>query len=119
MDTRLCQLDLTAYEGREVRVVIERPLGSQHPRRPERDLTVHRLLDVPSGQRLDVALLDEGVVLVAEEVLQQDAEREGQARHGAAGERCEGVEPVVDVGLPVHSERVAALEAVLGGHTAI
>ena len=52
----------------------------QHARRRERDLLLRRALDVPARERLDVGRLHEAAVLVAQQVLEQDLQRERQAR---------------------------------------
>ncbi len=58
-------------------------------------------LGVPRGQRLDVVGRDRDAVLVAEQVLEQDLERERQAGDVEPGP-AQGVEPVVVEGLAVH-----------------
>ena len=68
----------------------------------------------PVGHGLDVGLGDRAAIFVAQQVLQQHLHREGQL--GDAGEAVLlGVgQRVVDVGLAVDGERLAAFEAVLG-----
>ena len=59
---------------RHAREVLE-----QYPRGSERDLGGRLRAGVPSGQRLDVARGDAGAVFVAQQVLQEDFQRVGQA----------------------------------------
>ena len=50
----------------------------QHARRPERDLAIGCLVLEPLRDRLDVLLGDRAAVLVAQQIFQQDLERERQ-----------------------------------------
>lgn len=70
---------------------------------------------VPPGQRLDVVGGDVGTVLGAQQVLQQDLQRERERLHvqALAGH---GVEPEDLVGLAVHVQGALGTEAVLTGH---
>ena len=52
----------------------------QHARGAELDLVLDALLRVPARDRLDVGRVDRLAVLVAEQVLEQDAQRVGQGR---------------------------------------
>ena len=47
----------------------------EHARRGERDFTLRAALQIPSGQRLDVRLLDEAPVFLPQQVLEQDFQR--------------------------------------------
>ncbi len=91
----------------------------QHAGRPEVDL-LDRLAAVlqPVGEGGDVGLLDRAAVLVTQQVLEQDAQRKGQAGEVAdllldRREAEIGVAPAADL------ERFAGLEAVRmsGGHS--
>ncbi len=53
----------------------------QDARRHERDLLLDRRGGVPVGEGTDVVRLDEGVVLAAQQVFEQDLHRVRQARH--------------------------------------
>ena len=86
----------------------------EHARGAERDLLIEFLFHVPARERLDVRPLDERAVLVAEQVLEEDAERDGEALDGAAGEPGERVEAEIEVRPTVDGQRIAAAEAVLG-----
>jgi hypothetical protein len=71
----------------------------------------------PVGERGDVGLLDRRAVLVADQVLHQDAQRERQARE-IADFLLDRLQAPVGVGLAADRERLAGLEAVGmgGGH---
>ena len=85
-----------------------------HARRRERDLLGGFVGGVPGGQRLDVPGADRFPVLVAQQVLEQDLQREGQPRDIEPG--LKSVEPV-DLVLPVaDAQRGAGVKAVGGGH---
>ena len=89
----------------------------QHPAGPKGDLAVGLRLGVPVGQRLDVVGGDGHAVLVAEQVFQQDLERERQPRDVEPGV-AQGVEPVVLERLVVHLE--ASMQGVEGiGHEVV
>ena len=75
-----------------------------------------RARHVPFGEREDVVVLDERVVLVSQQVLQQDLETERQAAGVAAGRLVEGGEAVDDVLLAVDGKRRPAPEGILGCH---
>ena len=82
----------------------------------ERDLFFAAAAHVPFGERKDVVVLDERVVLVSQEVLQQDLETERQTTGVAAGRLVEGGEAVDDVLLAVDGKRRPAPEGILGCH---
>ncbi len=82
----------------------------QDPCRLEGDLDARRRGRVPAGDRLDVGVGDRGAVLEAEDVLEQDLDRVGQARDlEALGER---VEPEDLVGAATHLEGRTGAEGV-------
>jgi hypothetical protein len=93
-----------------------REVLQQHACRRERNLALHRALDVPPGQRFDVGGLHEAAVLVAEEVLEQDFQ--GKRQPGDLGEprALERWEAEHLVGTAAHREGGAGAEAVHGGH---
>ncbi len=66
-----------------------------HARGSERDLLAGLVLGVPGGQRLDVLGADRLAVLVAEQVLEQDLERERQPRDVELGLKCVEAEDLV------------------------
>jgi hypothetical protein len=80
----------------------------EDPRDAEGDLPLGRLRHVPAGQGVDVRALDEGVVLVPEQVLEEDLEREGEAVHRRPRELAEPVEAKDCVLGAADGERVAA-----------
>ena len=88
----------------------------QHARGAERDLLLAAAAHVPLGQRDDVVALHEGVVFVAQEILEQDLEAERQATGAAARRFLDGGEAVDDVLLAVDAKRRAAPEGILGCH---
>ena len=75
----------------------------------EGDLVARCRLGVPLEQRLDVGARDVHAVLEAEQVLEQDLEREGQAPDVEPLD-CRQVEDLV--GLAAHRQRLAGLETV-------
>ena len=82
----------------------------EHTRRTERDFLVDRGLHVPVCERFDVGLLDEGIVFAAQEIFEQDAQREGQRPGRTSGEGVESGEPVVGVRAVAHLQRGTAAE---------
>ena len=88
----------------------------QHAARAERDLFLFLAGDVPLRHRLDVGLLHESIVFVAQEILEQNLEAERELGGVAAGDLVEGGEAKDRVRLPVDGERRAAAEGVLACH---
>ena len=70
----------------------------------------------PGGDRLDVGLGHRAAVLVAQQVLQHNLEREGQLRNGGETVPLGGFQRVIVIGLGPHRERLATFEAVKAGH---
>ena len=111
------QLDHAVTHGGEVddrrhaREVLEQDAGGH-----ERNLALGAALDVPPGKGRDVLLLDERAVFLAQQVLQQDAQRVRQRRHPGEPGRLEGRQAVVVHGLASDRESAPRLEGV--GHTA-
>ena len=87
----------------------------QDPGGHERDLALGAALDVPARQRGDVLLLHERAVFLAEQVLQQDAQRVRQRRHPGEPGRLEGRQAEVVHGLASDRESAPCLEGI--GHT--
>ena len=85
----------------------------QHACDAEGDLLLRAGLGVPLREGLDIGALHEGAVLVAEEILEQDLEREGQAGDRRRVELGEVEEVVV---LARDFERRARGETVERGH---
>jgi hypothetical protein len=83
----------------------------QDARRTKRDLTFGRALRIPARQRLDVVGLDGDAVLVSQQVLEQQAQRPGEARDLEPAR--EGRQPRDLVALAVHGKRSAAVEGVV------
>ena len=83
----------------------------QHARRGERDLLSRLGPRVPAGQRLDVGGRDAAVALVAQQVLEQDLQRERQPRdvetclQGVEAEDLEPAAPDLEVGAGVKAVR--------------
>ena len=75
-----------------------REVLQQDPAGPKRNLAVRLRLGVPGGQALDVVGRHRHPVFVAEQVFQQDLEREWQLRH-VQPLLAQGVEPVILNGL--------------------
>ena len=84
----------------------------QDARGPEGNLLLHLCLDVPGRHGFNVGLLDEGAVLVAEQVLEENLEAEWQAGSVAPGSVVYRVEAVDRVRLARDVERRAALEGI-------
>ena len=82
----------------------------QHPRGRVGDLAARLVGRDPFRQRLDVGRLDRAPVLVSEEVLEEDLERERQTRNVVLG--LQRLEPVDVVLVAVHGERRLCSEAV-------
>ena len=61
----------------------------QHSARAKRDLGFLLALHVPRRERFDVAALDERVVFVAEQILEENLEAEGEGGGAAAGQLIE------------------------------
>ena len=85
----------------------------QHPRRAVGDLPVGATVVQPGADRLDVVHGDRVAVLVAQQVLQQDLQRIGQARHVADPGLGRGRQGVVVVGGAAHIQAAAGFQAVL------
>ena len=96
-------------DGRDAGEVLE-----QDPARPEGDLADRDRLGVPVGQAQDVVGGDRRAVLVAEQVLQQDLQRERQPRQ-VDPRVSEAVEPEDAEGPVVHLQRREGVEAVRHG----
>ena len=89
----------------------------QHACRRERDLLLRRALHVPARQRFDVGRLHEPAVLVAQQVLEQDLQRERQAaRSQGTRPRCSAGRLKIWYGAAAHRECGAGAEAVHGRH---
>ena len=82
-----------------------------HPRRGERDLLARLVLGVPGRERLDVLGADRLAVLVAQQVLEQDLQRERQP--GNVESRLERVESEDLVGAVTDAELRPGVEAVI------
>jgi hypothetical protein len=65
----------------------------QHPAGAEGDLLFGLAAHVPSGERFDVLRLHERIVFVAQQVLEQDAQRHGKALDRRARQFGEDTEP--------------------------
>ena len=90
----------------------------QHARRSDVDLLDRPAAVLqPVGEGSDVALLDGGAVLMAHEILEQDAQREGQAAE-VTDLLLDRLEAEIRIGLGADLQRLAGLEAVGmdGGH---
>ncbi len=85
----------------------------QHARDAERDLLLDTLRRIPLRERLDVAPFHEGAVLVPEEILEEDFERERQPADRRRVEFREVEERVV---LPRDGESRAGMERIQRGH---
>ena len=89
----------------------------EHARRPEGDFVFFfAAVFRPGGHRLDVLLLDGAAVLVAQQILDHDFQRERQL-----GDACEPVlfrslEREDVIGLGPDGQRFAAFETVEAGH---
>ena len=83
----------------------------QDARRRERDLLGRRGLGLPPGEGFDVGGADGPAILGAEEIFEQDLDRERQARDGRV-RRIQGVEPVDAEGLTQNGEAGLAIERV-------
>ena len=66
----------------------------QHARRAEGDLLVHPCAHVPRRHREHVLRLHEGAVLVPEEILEEDLQREREGRDRVAGNGLQRVEAI-------------------------
>ena len=84
----------------------------QHARGAEGDLLGRRRLRLPRPDGLDLLACDGRAVLAAQEVLEEDAEGEGQPRQVAAERVGGSVEPVDGVGGAAGLEARARAEAV-------
>ena len=69
----------------------------------EGDLAIRGRLGIPRRQPLDVLGRDRDPVLISQEVLEQDLQREGQSRNVETG-TAQRVEPFVVVGLTIQCE---------------
>ena len=70
----------------------------------------------PGGDRLDVLLGDGASVLVAQQVLEHDFQRERQLRHAGEAVLLGAFERIDLVGLRPDGQRLAAFETVEAGH---
>jgi len=84
-------------------------------RRHEGDLVVGDFFRIPARQLLDVVRADDRPVFAAQQVLEQDLEREGEAGHGQAAP-LQGVEAVDLVSAAAGAQRGAPAEGI-GGHS--
>ena len=84
----------------------------QHATRAERDLALDAGLRIPLRERLDVGALDEGVVLVSEQILQQHLERHRQPGRFRSRDRVQRVEAVDGVRAAIDGERRATAEGI-------
>jgi hypothetical protein len=84
----------------------------EHARRHERDLALRAAGDVPPGQSRDVFLLDERPVFLAQQVLQQDAQRVRQPGHAGEPGGFEGWKAEEVDGLASDRESAARLEGI-------
>jgi hypothetical protein len=84
----------------------------QHPRRAERDLAVRALGLEPLGNGLDILLGDGAAILVAQQILQEDFQREGQPRNTLQPVLLRDRQAEIGVGLGTDFEGTQALEAV-------
>ncbi len=75
-----------------------------------------RALDVPARERLDVGRLDEAAVLVAQQVLEQDLQRERQPRDLRKASGLKGGQAEVLNGASASLQRLPGLEAVHSRH---
>ena len=85
-----------------------------HARGRERDLLRGLRVRVPRRERLDVLAPDADAVLVAQQVLEQHLQGEGQPRHVVG--RLQRVEAIDLVCAPADLELGARVEGVLGAH---
>ena len=89
----------------------------QHARRTEGDFVLFLAAVVEPGRdRLDVFLLDGAAVLVAQQVLQHDLQRERQLRDAGEAVLFGRLEREILVALGPDLERLATFEAVKAGH---
>ena len=84
----------------------------QHARRTERDLARRGLGLEPLRDGLDVLFADRAAVLVAQQILQQDLDREGQPGNSLQTVLFSHRKAVISVGLGADLEGPEALEAV-------
>ncbi len=84
----------------------------------EGDLFLDVAFDVPPRHRFNISAFDEGIVLVAEEILEENLQREGEAVDGAAGDRPERVEAIDGVPRAADTQCGATTEAVRVFHGA-
>ena len=83
----------------------------QHPCRGEGDLLARLRMGIPTRERLDVRARHRSVALGAQQVLEQDLQREGESCHIEA--LLERVEPEHLVLAPPHLERALCAKTVL------
>ena len=91
----------------------------QHARRREGDLLLHLRGHVPAGQRLNVLGIDEPRVLAAQQVLEQDLQRERQARERRKAGLFERRKAEHVEGLPAGAQRRSCAERIVGAHPLI
>ena len=93
-----------------------REVLQQDPRRHEGDFLLEICGGLPLGERSDVVGLDEGVVLTAQQVLQQDLHRVREARDSREAGLLECGQTVDPNRLSVDAKGGLGAEAVAGAH---
>ncbi len=88
----------------------------QHPRRPEGDLPIGTAVLQPLGDRLDVVDGDAAAVLPAQQVFEQDLEREGQPGNIAEASSRRRLQAVVIVLHVADAQRPARFQCVPAKH---
>ena len=88
----------------------------QHARRTKGDFALRGLGLEPLRDRLDVLLVDRAAILVAQQVLKQHLEREGQPRDALQAVLLRVRHAVEGIGLGADLERPQALEAIERSH---
>ncbi len=88
----------------------------QHARRAEGDLAIRGPLLQPAGDGLDVVGGDGAAVFVAEQILEQDFQRVGQAGNPLEPVLLGRLQAEIDIGLAADLEGLPAFETVAAGH---
>ena len=91
----------------------------QHARGGERNLLLNLRGHVPAGQRLNVFGIDEARVLPAQQVLEQDFQRERQAPERRKTRLFERRQAEHVKGLPAGAQRGSCAERIVGTHPLI